>query len=203
MIKQSLAFEVYRVFGACRLIIILLLCLTVAGCRKNAAPTAPEPAAAESVPAPSAITPPDNRVTTEPAQEPQPEVSAPSGFFVEAEQYFETGNYRQAAQSFEKFLNTFPKASERDRALFHLGFSLALSGDDRDLLQTETVLRRLITEFPQSPYRRQAEWILNLKTQIEKLQSDVRDRDGQIRQLNDELRKLKSIDLDRRYSRPE
>jgi len=150
-----------------------------------------------------AITPTDIHVTAKPAEEQRQEAAAPSGFFIEAERNFEAGNYRQAAQSFEKFLNTFSNAPERDRALFNLGFSLALSGDDRNLLQTEAALNRLIAEFPKSPYRRQAEWILAMKTQIERLQADVRERDERIRQLSDELRKLKSIDLDRRPSRLE
>jgi TolA-binding protein len=187
-----------------RLMIILLPGLAAAGCGKNVAPAAPDPPApVEFVAAPSAITPPEPRVAAEPAEEPRPEAAAPPGFFVEAERNFEAGNYRQAAQAFEKFLNAFPKAADRDRALFHYGFSLALSGNDKDLIQTEAAFRRLIAEFPKSPYRRQAEWILDLKTRAERLQADVKDRDERIRQLSDELRKLKSIDLDRRPSRPE
>jgi len=187
------------------LLIILLLLLESAavGCRKNVTPAATEPSVVESVPAPSAITPPEPRVVAEPAEIPPPEAAAPPKILMEAERHFESGNYRQAAQSFEKFLHNFSGAAYRDRALFHLGFSMTLSGDDRDLTQTEVVLRRLIAEFPKSPYRRRAEWILDLKTRIERLQSDVKERDERIRQLGDELRKLKSIDLDRRPSRPE
>ena len=188
-------------------LIILLLCPAVAGCRKNAAPAGPEPSAAngeEFVPAPAAITPHEPRVVEAPVEEePKPEAAAPPEIFLEAERNFAEGNYRRAAQAFEGFLNTFPKAADRDLALFHFGFSLALAGDDKNLLQTEAVLRRLISEFPKSPYRRQAEWILDLKTQGERLQSDIKDRDERILQLSDELRKLKSIDLGRRPSRPE
>jgi hypothetical protein len=182
--------------------IILLLGLTAAGCRKNVTPAEPEPPPAVAL-APAAIIPPESRVADEQAEAPQPEAAAPPKSLVDAERSFEAGNYRQAAQAYEKFLNAFHNAPNRDRALFHLGFSLALSGDDRNLIQAETVLRRLISEFPKSPYRRQAEWILDLKTRIERLQSDVKERDERIRQLSDELRKLKSIDLDRRPSRPE
>jgi len=202
------------------LIIIMLLILAAAGCRKKeVTPVVPEPPPAELVQAPSAITPHEPRVAAKPLEapppdatvtspeiiieEPQNEAAAPPKIFVEAEQNFAAGNYRQAAQVFEKFLNTFPKAAERDQALLHFGFSLALSGDDQDLLQTEAALRRLITEFPKSPYRRDAELVLNMKTLIERLQSDLKERDERIRQLSDELRKLKSIDFDRRPSRPE
>ena len=181
----------------------MLLLLAVAGCRKNAAPVAPESQTTEYFPAPAAITPPEPQGVAEPAETSRPEVTAPPEIFIEAERSFAAGDYRRAAQVFEKFLYTFPKSPERDQALFHLGFSLALSGDDLSLFQTEATLRRLITEFPQSPYRRQAEWILNLKTRVDRLETDISDRDQRIRQLSDELRKLKSIDLDRRPSRPE
>ena len=189
------------------LIIILLLGLTPAGCRKNATPAATEPRVAnepaEYAPAPSAIIPPEPRVADESAETARPESAAPPKALLDAERNFEAGNYRQAAQAFERFLYTFQNAPDRDRALFHFGFSLALSGDDSNLAQTEIVLHRLISEFPKSPYRKQAEWIIGLKTQIERLQADVKVRDDRIRQLNDELRKLKSIDLERRPSRPE
>ena len=191
-------------FARC-LIMILLFGLAV-GCQKNAAPTAPESLMInedESTPAPAAITPVEPRVAVETPETPRREIAAPPEVFVEAERNFAEGNYRQAAQAFERFLRAFPISSNRDRALFYLGFSLALSGNDRDLLQTEAALRRLIVEFPKSSYRRQAEWILGLMTRIEQLQSDVKDRDEQIRQLSGELNKLRSIDLDRRPSRPE
>ena len=191
--------------GLSRLIIILLLWPGAAGCGKKAAPAAPEPPANReaSVRAPSAITPSEPNVVSEPAVGLRPEAAAPPGIFLEAERYFADGNYRRAAQAYEKFLYTFPKAPGREQALFYLGFSLALSGDDRDLLQTDAALRRLISEFPKTPYKGQAEWILDLRTRIDRLQSDLKERDERIRQLSDELRKLKSIDLDRRPSRPE
>ena len=189
-----------------RYLIIILLLGPAVGCQKKAAPAAPESLTIkeeEPAPAPSAITPAEQRVAVETPETPRAEIAAPPDVFVEAERSFAEGGYRQAAQAFERFLHSFPGASDRDRALFHLGLSLALSGDDQDLLQTEAALRRLIVEFPQSPYRRQAEWILDLRTRIRQLQSDVRDRDERIRQLGSELNKLRSIDLDRRPSRPE
>jgi len=116
---------------------------------------------------------------------------------------FQAGNYRQAVRFFEDFLNANPKSKNRDQALFHLGLSHALANDSsRDLRQTEVVLKRLITEFPSSPYKNQAEFILGLQAQIEKLRSDVKDREDKIKRLSEELQKLKEIDLQRRPSHP-
>ena len=125
------------------LIIIMLLLPAMAGCRKNAAPVAPESRTTEYSPAPAAITPPEPQSAVESAETSRPEVNAPPEIFIEAERNFTAGDYLRAAQVYEKFLYTFPKSPERDRALFHLGFSLALSGDDRGLFQTEATLRRL------------------------------------------------------------
>ena len=187
------------------LIIILLLLPASPGCWKKITPAVPEPSVSGDayVQAPLAIMPSEPRVVAEPTENTRPEAAALPEIFLEAKRNFADGNYQRAAQAYETFLYSFPNASYHEQALFYLGFSLALSGNDRDLLQTEAALRRLISEFPKSSYRRQAEWILDLKRRIDRLQSDVKERDERIRQLSDELRKLKSIDFDRRSSRPD
>ena len=191
------------------LFIIVLACIIpmASGCRKHATPETPQtpgpPPVTEIVAVPSAITPPVLPKIEEPVNAPLVEPDALPESFIAAEQDFEAGQYQQAAESYEKFLLAFPKAPHHDRALFHLGLSLALAGADRDMRQTEAAFRRLISEFPQSPYGHQAEWILSLQMRIRQMQSDLKDRDDRIRQLGDELQKLKSIDLERRPSRPE
>jgi methyl-accepting chemotaxis protein len=47
-----------------------------------------------------------------------------------------------------------------------------------------------------------AELILGLQAQIEKLKSDVKERDDRIKRLSDELQKLKDIDMQHRPTRP-
>jgi len=51
-------------------------------------------------------------------------------------------------------------------------------------------------------YKSQAEFILMLQAQIEALKSDVKKREMRIKQLSEELQKLKEIDMQRRPSRP-
>ena len=72
----------------------------------------------------------------------------------------------------------------------------------QDLRQAEEHLRRLITEFPKSQYRKHAEFILGLLDQIEKLKKEVSEKDELIKQLEEERKKLKEIDLTRKPSRP-
>lgn len=115
------------------------------------------------------------------------------------EKNFEARNYYQAITSFEAFLSGDPKSTQCDRALFYLGFSRALTNE---MSRANAAFRRLVREFPKSPYRDQAEFILGLEAQMDGLRSDVKDRDARIKQLSEELQRLKEIDLQRRPSRP-
>jgi outer membrane protein assembly factor BamD (BamD/ComL family) len=115
---------------------------------------------------------------------------------------FQIGNYAKAIKAFESYLTANPKAKNRDKALYHLGLSRALaSGPLKDMRQAEIALKRLISEFPTSQYRNQAEFILGIQAQIERLRQDVKERDERIKQLSEELQALKEIDMQRRPSR--
>jgi tetratricopeptide (TPR) repeat protein len=185
-----------------------LLLLVSWGCHKKAAVVVPPPSppvAAEET-APSAVTPrvptPSTPAPLDPAPIPKT-ITAPSNLEV-GEMNFHVGNYRQAARSFEAYLNSSPKSKSRDQALFYLGLSRILASDSsRDPHQAEVAFKRLITEFPTSPYRKEAEYILGLQAQIERLRSDVKERDDRIKRLSEELQKLKEIDLQRKPSRPQ
>jgi tetratricopeptide (TPR) repeat protein len=146
---------------------------------------------------PPAITPPTIPPVQEPlpkpippAQEPLPKpITTPSRFDL-GEKSFQLGNYAKAAKYYEAFLNAFPKAKNRDTALYHLALCRALASDSsRDLNQTEAALKKLISEYPKSRLKDQAEFILGLISQTEKL--------------SEELQKLKDIDMQRRPSRTE
>ena len=176
------------------------------GCSKKspvASPAAPPAAAAPPASAPAAVTP-------IPAPEPAPLESAPLPKTITEPSNldlcgmnFQLGNYRQAAKACDAFLRNNTKSAKVDQALFYLGLSRALAPDSsRDLRQTELAFKRLISEFPKSPYRRQAEYILGLQVQIDKLRSDVKEQEERIKKLSDELQALKQIDLGRKPSQP-
>ncbi len=184
-------------------LLILLLLLIPSGChRKTAVPVA---APTRSAGPPAAVTPtlPQHRrpVALEPAPIPG-KISVPSDLEL-GELNFQLGEYSRAALLYESFLRENPKSRDRDKALFHLALSHSLAGDpNRDWGLTAAALRRLIAESPESPYRDQAEFILRLQEQIEKLRSDVRERDERIKRLSEELQRLKEIDMQRRPTRP-
>jgi hypothetical protein len=209
---QNNYFCVVSMFGVgnrkllCILLIALFL-VSASGCRKKAAVSIPVPVPAAPAVAIAPPPPPPAIIPSEPspasAESIQavalPKIVTMPNYFEMAELNFLAGEYKQAAQAFETFLKTAPKSKDHDQALFHLGLSRALATDSsRDLRQAMVAFRRLIAEFPQSPYRSQAEFIVGLQWQIEKLRADVKERDEKIKKLSDELQTLKQIDLQRR-----
>ncbi len=186
--------------------LVILLVLSISwGCKKKPSVEPPVPEEAASMdPVPSAITPnvPDSSNTAPP--DPAPPVNASAAFnsLNLGEADFYAGKYQQAALSFESFLEADPESDRRDQALFLLALSRALADSSyRSQRQSEAALKQLISEFPDSPYRKQAEYILALKAQIERLQSGIRKRDEAVKELSEELKRLKQIDMQRRPSR--
>ncbi len=182
---------------------LILVCLVLAAgaCRKKAAPGTPNP------PAPT-HSPPLGSIPTGPLPGPRPAplppipAPTPIRIFQQAERDFENAKYMSAARGYEQYLK-MPDPKNQPRALFHLGMSRLLSGGTpRDMRRAEVAFKTILNMFPDGPYRDQAEFILGLQAQIERLRNDVKDRDEKVRQLGEELQKLKSIDMQRKPTRP-
>ena len=190
--------------------VALLMCVAalLAGwaCQRKSRAALPAPAPATE-PSPAEAPPPAVTPVVIPSQpaplEPAPlstKITTPSNFEL-AELSFQVGHYSEAARSYEAFLSSNPRAKNRDRALFNLGLCRLLARDTgRDWRSAEAAFRKLKIEYPSSPYRGQADFILGLEEQIEKLRADVKEKEERIRKLSEELQKLKDIDLQRRPS---
>jgi hypothetical protein len=190
-------------------IALSLLLSASLGCHKKISVPISNPQQTSASPpvesAPQAITP-----TVIPPVKPEPVEPSPAPIAVAAPSSldmgstsFRAGDYIKAARSFEDYLKTDSKSENRDIALFYLGLSRALSNNaNRNMRRAEDALKRLIVEFPTSQYKGPAEFILGLQAQIENLQSDLKEKELKIKQLSEELQKLKEIDMQRRPSRP-
>ncbi len=187
-----------------RRVFLFLILATLAswGCHKKPAVIIPPAAPAKvNPPVPKAVTPPP-AIPLEPAPIEKTLTSPPSNLEL-GDMNFQLGNYQLAMREYSAALKNNPNAKNRDRILYQLALSRALSGDsNRDWRLAEITLRRLVAEFPKSAYKDQAELILGLQAQIERLRTDVKERDEKIKKLNEELQVLKDIDLQRRPSRP-
>lgn len=128
--------------------------------------------------------------------------SLPAGL-MNAEIYFALGEYPEALREYEAFKENNPDAQSMDRILFNMGLCHALaSGSDRSLSGARGAMSRLIKEFPGSRYRGEASLIIDLIAQVERLDRNIKARNAQIKRLEDELQRLKEIDLRRKPPRP-
>ena len=191
------------------MLVLAFLLPLFSGCRKKVAAPTPVPAQnSAKLPAnsaPPAITPDIPTLSVpapvEPAIAPKAAV-APTSFDL-GEASFQARNYVKAARSFEDYLRAHPGSANRDVVLFRLALSLALTDSSgRNIRRVEEVLKRLVAEFPGSPYKGPAEFILGLQSQVENLKEDIKEKEARIKLLSEELQKLKEIDLQRRPSRP-
>jgi hypothetical protein len=193
------------------LIGLLILVSICAACKKKAA--APQAAAIQdtakippsSPSAPPAITPVTDTSSKNDSAEPAPAppiTVAPTSFDLGMTD-FRAGEYGKAAQLFEEYLRAGTGMENRDFVLFHLYLARKLMGNSGgNARRAEEALRHIVTETPKSPYGEAAEYILGLQAQIENLRLDNKEKEVRIKQLSDELQKLKDIDMQRRPSRP-
>jgi tetratricopeptide (TPR) repeat protein len=195
-------------------VLVLLCCAAalVVSCHRRAKQAA-APLPAPTSPAPVLVPPPLPPPLAPVA--PAPNLIPPA--YRTAEQAFEAGRYLEAAKAYESYLR-LNDPDNQDRVHFRLGLSYSLLPDSpqQNLKNARTHFQRLVKEFPDSPYRAPADLILSLLATIDKLSANIReigannrelnaavkDQQGKIKQLSEELQRLKAIDMKRSPSRP-
>jgi tetratricopeptide (TPR) repeat protein len=173
------------------------LALLGPACHRRA--SAPVPPAQASVPL--VLPPPGPTPEPQPAPIPDTLPSLPStgGYFDLGEKYFQVGDYPRAAKAYETYLRSSVSLANQDQALFRLALTRFLPESPvRDIPQALNLFRLLVKSFPQSPFRPQAEMILGMQAEIDRMRVDVGKRDERIQELTRELEKLKQIDMQRR-----
>ena len=190
------------------MLVLAILLPLFSGCRKKVpAPSVVPAQNSAQLPAdsaPPAITPdipaPALPEPVEPVLAPTVE-AVPSSLDL-GEAGFRARNYVKAAKHYEDYLEAHPTSANRDVVLFRLGLSLAMDSSVKNMRRAEEFLKRLVTEFPGSPYKGPAEFILGLQSQVESLKEDIKEKEARIKLLSEELQTLKEIDMQRRPSRP-
>jgi outer membrane protein assembly factor BamD (BamD/ComL family) len=136
------------------------------------------------------------------AAAPPPPPPAPNYFEI-GEKDFESAEYASAARAYETYLRGDAYGDQRDLALFHLPGSAV-----HDAAHATRLLQQLVTAYPQSVYRPQADLLLRLQTEVDHLRADsnkqndrIKELTKEVEKLNRELEKLREIDLQRRPSR--
>jgi len=148
---------------------------------------------------PISAVPPAPVATPAPAPPPPPPAPPPVSPLEQPDRAFAAGNYDEAARGYENYLRTTTSGEQRDQALFHLALAYALRpAPATDWPRASATLKQLLEEYPESPLKAQANLILSLRTELDQVSSDVRQRDLKLKQLTTELDRLKKIDADRR-----
>jgi hypothetical protein len=178
------------------LAVLVLLAVWTAGCHKRA----PKIVALPPTPPPSVVSPP---VTPTPVTIPPvaPPVELPSpaiAFLDEGDRAFIAGSYDQAARAYENYLQVAPNGASRDYVLFRLGLSYASRSGPTDWQRAMTTLKLLVEQYPDSPLKVPANFIVSLRTDLDQASGDIKQRDQKIKQLTTELDRLRKIDTDRR-----
>lgn len=183
--------------------VLLLLC----GCHKKTAVApalpAPPPSPAKSAPEfPTIEAPPPPEM---PSPEPPPSrLPSPTAFLSDGEREFSDGKYLDAAQCYQKYLDLSSLEVNRDRAMFRLAMSYALSSTSSLAFQlAQKHFENLMSRYPASPYAAEARFVVGLMQETLRLRADSKDKDERIKRLSGELDRLKQIDMERRTPRPQ
>jgi hypothetical protein len=112
-----------------------------------------------------------------------------------ADQAFDAGDYLAALEGYRSHLDGDASSVDADRVLYRLAvLHLATGGPGRDATTGYALLRRLLREHPDSPYRMDAGVILGLNARIDGLETEIE-------RLESQLEALKRIDLERSPAR--
>jgi hypothetical protein len=132
-----------------------------------------------------------------------------------AKRAFAEGRYDFAADTYADYINIAPRGDgERQQALFNWGLCYALQPSP-DWIRVATAFRKLGEEFPNSPLKAEASLLQSLHSKAQSLQADnqslqsaldqatteSKKSDSKVKQLTNELDRLKRIDSERRKQR--
>lgn len=192
------------------LLIICAFAVWPASCHKKAARPVITPPAVQPVPvSPPAVPIPATwpELPLPPSRLPAPPEPPLPKNFRDGETAFLSGRYADAIRFYEKYVKEDPVTQYKDVAIFRLGISNALvcgaAADCRtkSLEKSQEQFKRLVSQFPKSPYSAEARFILGLQGDIEKLSLEAKVREEKIKKLTEELEQLKKIDLERRIKK--
>ena len=143
----------------------------------------------------------------------------PPNYLALGEQYFEAGDYAQAADAYNAYLRANPLGPNVDQALFRLALSYAFPESPvRDLQRSSELLSQLVSQYPHSLFKSPAEFLLRQQTElarqqsellrqqseltlqqseVENLRAELGRRESQIQGLHQEIEKIRQVDLQR------
>ena len=201
MVKNAM--QAYRMGLRYFIPIWLGLSLFLGACNKKVAPAVsqpqpvskkPEPAPASRIPVPK-IWP---ELPLPPSRNPAPPEPLIAASFHEAEDNFDIGKYKEAIPAYDRYIREDKTTLYKAEAMFKLGMCHALACSAPECRASAVgQFKRLVTQFPKSPYSAQARVILSLQNDIERMRAEGKNQEEKIKSLTDELDRLTKIVLER------
>jgi hypothetical protein len=115
----------------------------------------------------------------------------------QGDNYFDAGDYGRALGAYSEYLREQPSGPEGDRALFRLALIHALPDSDvtdgavEEQERAVAHMRELVSRFPQSPLRPQAQLYVQLQEQILALRSEIAQSRIQVEVLSSQIAEIK------------
>jgi peptidoglycan hydrolase CwlO-like protein len=108
----------------------------------------------------------------------------------EAESAYDSGDYAEAARSYEVYFESAPQADDLDRSRFQFGVAQSLSGVTAGEAAGKEAFNALIRDFPHSPYVAPARMVLALNANIAQLEAEKTRLQAEQKTRDDEIGKL-------------
>lgn len=150
---------------------------------------------------PPPVAPPPAVVTAPPVAAPCPPVAPPAPppdprapDLVRGDSAFDHGNLAGAAAAYDAFLSGAGDDPEVPRVLARLVVLCSLP-PTRDPVAARDYHQRLVSDFPQSTYRAEADLVLRTSSDLEAHRKRALELEREVARLNQLVEKLKEIDL--------
>lgn len=134
-----------------------------------------------------------------------PAVAPPPNYLEIGNNHFDEGDFSEAADAFSVYLILSPDGQDRDKALFRLALTHAFpSSPVYDAPQAVAELRELLSTFPASPMCPEAQLLLDLndeadrlRNEQDRLRAEIQDREQRIAALGQQLQNVQNAELDK------
>jgi tetratricopeptide (TPR) repeat protein len=120
-----------------------------------------------------------------------PAAAPPPNYLELGGQSYDAGDFPAAISAYSEYLRNNPDAVAGDLALFRLGMSYSVpSNPSHDPEQAFAYWKQLVSQFPSSPLRPEAELLTGLHEQIGALVSEAAEREARLADFGRELEQL-------------
>ncbi len=115
----------------------------------------------------------------------------------QAESFFESGKYSEAAEAYRKILKETPPVPEAAEAQYLLAFTLSYyKNPQQDYAASLKEYQKAASRYPKSPYRRESENMISLLSSLLAQKQQISDEQARTKQLEENLLRLQQLEIE-------